>query len=105
MWQHLKLFGRLSVWCDVLRVLSDVVGGLLVLFALREMFIDLFHPTKTGSLSTVVGRQLFNMLRGRPAVLPAAGPTALVVVIASWLTLMALGFAFIYWGHLQTGFR
>jgi Ion channel len=82
-------------------------GGVLILaFAFREIFQDLFHPTRTGSLSDFVGRTLFRLLRRRPSTLSLAGPLSLIVVILSWAFAQAVGFALLYWigfpGQFQT---
>jgi hypothetical protein len=81
-------------------------GVLILAFAFREIFQDLFHPTRTGSLSDFVGRTLFRFLRRRNSTLSLAGPLSLVVVILCWAFAQAVGFALIYWvgfpGEFQT---
>lgn len=77
----------------------------MVGFALREVFQDLFHPARVGSLSDFVGRTLFRLLRRRSPTRSLAGPLSLVVVIFSWALLQAVGFALIYWAAFPSGFR
>ncbi len=82
-----------------------VAGVLLVAFAFREIFQDLFHPTRVGSLSDFIARTVFGLLRRRPRALNLAGPLALVIVVLGWALLQAVGFALIYWGAFPGGFR
>ena len=78
-------------------VLAAAAGVLILAFAFREMFHDLFHPSEGGSLSGIISRGIFGILRRRPGSLSLAGPLATVVVIFSWAILLAIGFALIYW--------
>jgi Ion channel len=41
----------------------------------------------------------------RERLFAAAGPTALVVVIATWALLLILGWALVFWPHVPDGFR
>ena len=43
-------------------------GTLLVVFGLREVFRDIFHPTASGSLSDFVGRLASLLMRPRGCV-------------------------------------
>lgn len=76
-------------------VFIEAAGVFLVLFTLRDVFHDIFHPTRSGSLSDVVGRTASKWLR-HTFLRPAVGPLALVVVIASWAMLISIAFALIY---------
>src|SRR6187402_625042 len=51
-----------------------LVGILVLLFTLREIFQDLFHPSESGSLSEFIARGLFSFLRPYPKLLSDAGP-------------------------------
>jgi hypothetical protein len=86
--------------------LKAIPGVLILGFTFREIFQDLFHPTRTGSLSDFIGRTLFNVLRRSHSTLSLAGPLSLVVVILCWAFAQAAGFALIYWigfpGEFQT---
>jgi hypothetical protein len=64
--------------------------------ALREIFIDLFQPSGSGTLSALVGRWTFQLARRLRFLLAIAGPLALVIVIGCWTFLLAAGFALIY---------
>ncbi|MGI8958884.1 MAG: hypothetical protein ACR2IV_03795 [Bryobacteraceae bacterium] len=85
--------------------LKPVAGVLILAFAFREIFQDLFHPTRTGSLSDFIGRTLFRLLRRRHSTLSLAGPLSLVIVILSWAFAQAVGFALIYWGVFRANFK
>jgi hypothetical protein len=84
---------------------KPVVGGAIVLFALREMFQDLFHPSKSGALSDWIGHRIFLLLRRWPSILNSAGPLAVVVSILFWAGLLVLGFAVIYWSVFPWAFQ
>ncbi len=73
------------------------LGAAIVLFAVREMFNDLFHPTQSGALSEWIASRLFRLYRHWPSLLPTSGPLSIAVVIFTWAMLLATGFALIYW--------
>ena len=77
--------------------LYEIVGTLLVLLTLREVFRDIFHPTRGGNLSEWIGRGCSVILR-HTRYRSALGPIALVAVVLSWVLLLALGFAVVYFG-------
>ena len=86
----------------------SLLGAGLILFALRDIFDTLFHPSGKGMLSRALPRPLWRGARRIgtrfPLVRELCGPVALLVVIASWATLLALGYAFVFWPHLSEGF-
>ena len=84
---------------------KPVVGGAIVLFALTEMFQDLFHPSKSGALSDWIGHRIFVLLRRWPSILNVAGPLTVVVSILVWAGLLVVGFAFIYWTVFPWAFQ
>lgn len=89
-----------------MRLLWTVVPGILIIaFAFTEIFLDLFHPTRTGSLSDWIGRTLFRTFRRWPRTLSSAGPLTIVLVILCWALLQALGFALIYAAGYPDSFR
>ncbi len=75
----------------------EIGGTLLVLFTLREVFRDIFHPTLSGNLSDAIGRGMSVLLR-HTRLRPAAGPLALIAVLLAWVVLLCIGFAIIYLG-------
>ena len=73
-----------------------VLGILVLVIAVREIFRDLFQPSGSGALSSYVGRWMFQLARKLTFLLQIAGPLALVIVIGCWTFLLATGFALIY---------
>jgi hypothetical protein len=78
-------------------ILLEVGGVVVVLFGLREVFRDIFHPTRSGSLSDFNGRAASILMRHTPLRV-AVGPIALVSTIAEWVAILVFGFALVYWG-------
>jgi len=85
--------------------LTTALGIGIIAGTLPEVFFDLFHPSRRGTLSDGVGRGLFALLRRRPRMLPMAGPLTLALVIAIWVVLFACGFALIYYGGFPRNFQ
>ena len=86
--------------------LGPVIGGsLIVLFTLREIYQDLFHPSQSGALSDWIGSGLFRLFRRWPPMLSSAGPLTVVTVIFTWALLLAIGFALIYWSVFPAAFQ
>lgn len=81
------------------------VGVALIAAVVWEVFNDLFHPGGTGALSDWIARALFNAFKQVPRVLGIAGPLALLMVIASWVTGLVFGFALVYLDAYPAGFR
>jgi hypothetical protein len=73
------------------------LGVAIVLFTVREMFDDLFHPTQSGAFSEWIACRLFRLYRRWPSMLPTSGPLSIALVIGAWAMLLATGFALIYW--------
>jgi hypothetical protein len=82
---------------SIQNILLEIIGTLIVLFGLREVFKDIFHPTHSGTLSEVVGR-IMSLLMRRTRLRPAVGALSLVATIVCWIATLAIGFALIYWG-------
>jgi hypothetical protein len=81
----------------LLRVVLEIAGTLIVLFTLREVFRDIFHPTRSGNLSDAIGRGMSLLLR-HTRLRPAVGPLALIAVLIAWILLLCVGFAVLYLG-------
>jgi hypothetical protein len=88
--------------------LLSLLGAGLILAALRDIFDTLFHPSGKGMLSRALPRLLWRGVRRIGVRYPLAqelcGPATLLSVIASWTTLLAAGWAFVFWPHLTEGF-
>ena len=89
-------------------LLLSLLGAGLILFALRDIFDTLFHPSGKGMLSRTLPRPLWRGVRRfgahYPVVREVCGPVTLLAVIASWTVLLAVGWALIFWPHLPSEF-
>ncbi len=85
-----------------------LLGVVLILAALRDVFHQLFHPGGTGSISGIIMKIVWRVYRGLarhyPSLLALAGPSALVAIILSWVGLAAVGWALIYWPRMPESF-
>ncbi|WP_433917011.1 potassium channel family protein [Streptomyces sp. NBC_01744] len=87
--------------------LPTLLGTLLVLAILRDVFHTLWHPTRHGGLSRLVMTAVWRLSahlgpRRRPAGL--AGPLGMVSVVVIWALVVAVGWALIYWPHMPERF-
>jgi Ion channel len=85
--------------------LWTIAGILVVCATLREIFRDLFQPSGSGALSSLLGRGLFGLGKRIPGLLPITGPLTVVVVIAVWTALITIGFGLIFWPHFPQDFQ
>ena len=89
-------------------LLLTILGGVLNVLVLRDIFHTLFHPSGSGALSNWGARYLWRLCRlvarRRPQVLTLVGPIVLVAVIATWTLGLVIGWALIYWPHLTEAF-
>ena len=97
-----------------LRILAVVVGVLVVVFTIGSAVKTVVLPRARASRIT---RAVFLVLRGafrviappsmrfdrRDRILGAYAPLGLIVLLASWLTLVLTGFAAIFWGLEDRG--
>ncbi|WP_406000274.1 potassium channel family protein [Streptomyces sp. NBC_00829] len=87
--------------------LVSLAGAGLVMFALRDVFHTLWHPTRHGGISRRVMTALWKLsqrlpFRNRGTGL--AGPLAMVTVVAMWAGTVVVGWALIYWPHIPDAF-
>jgi hypothetical protein len=89
-------------------VAITVLGALLVLVALRDVFDTLFHPHGQGvvseNLMRVVWRVTKRLAHGNHRLLSFAGPVAFITVIGTWGALVVVGFALIIWQQMPDAF-
>lgn len=86
-------------------LILPVLGALLILVTLREVFHMLFHPSGQGGLTIGVFRGVWaatGKLGDRARML--AGPVAMVLVIALWIAALIVGFSLIYWPSMPDSF-
>ncbi|SDE30592.1 potassium channel family protein [Auraticoccus monumenti] len=86
-------------------VLLTVLGLLVVLVGLRDIYHGLLHPSGKGALARGlisgvwwVSKRLGHRLGS------AVGPAAMVAVVVLWIALQALGWALVYLPHVPEGF-
>ena len=88
--------------------IAAVAGAALILVAMRDVFNTLFHPHGRGVVSEALIRGTWHawhrLARGRETTLSFAGPTAFLIVVSSWVTLVIVGFALIMLPHLPEEF-
>lgn len=82
-----------------------VVGVVVIVLGLNEVFHTVLHPTGRGRLSHVVSSATWNLSsrlgrRGRTV----AGPLAAVAVVALWATLQVAGWTLVYLPFVPEGF-
>ncbi|HYP54881.1 MAG TPA: potassium channel family protein [Solirubrobacterales bacterium] len=89
-------------------VVWTLVGSALIALALRDIFDVLFHPRGRG---VVARRVVLAVSRATRRLAPAgratrllAGPLGYVAVVATWATLLAVGWALVFLPHLPEGF-
>jgi voltage-gated potassium channel Kch len=89
-------------------VVWTLLGIALIAIALRDIFDVLFHPVGRG----IVARRVVLGVAGVARRLPGgsgtigllAGPIGYAAVVATWATLLAVGWALIFMPHLPEGF-
>ena len=88
-------------------VLTTSLGLALIGIALRDVFEVLFRHGGRGKLSRALMRGTWwafhRLAHVRPRLFPLAGPLALLLVVGTWATLLAVGWALIFWTHMSTG--
>lgn len=106
----------------MIAVLEQVIGTLVVLFALLDVFLTVLYARigtgaisrfGTGILSAAIARHTWRLFRRgseelghyRGAVLSFCGPLLLVLIVVAWALLLACGSALIIHPSLGTGVR
>src|SRR5205814_8182307 len=82
-----------------------IIGIVLILAAVRDIFHTLFNPSKQGDLSEWIARGIWRTTkRTIPRALNYAGPIAFVAVVLYWTLSMVFGFALIYFPRMSQSF-
>jgi len=88
---------------------TTIAGVALAALVMHDVFHQIFHPRGSGGTSGLIARGLWRgfrvIARSRPRALELAGPSIVVAVVVSWMLLMAVGWALIYWPRLPTDFH
>jgi voltage-gated potassium channel Kch len=89
-------------------VVWTLLGIALILVALRDIFDVLFHPVGRGIIARRVVLGVAGLARRVPGskgtIGLLAGPIGYAAVVATWATLLAVGWALIFMPHLPEGF-
>ncbi len=85
-----------------------IVGLLLVLVSVQDVFLTLFHPAGRGTMSDWVARGTWRTFRAAaqrwPAMITFAGPAALLLIILAWTGLVVFGCSLVYLPHIGSAF-
>ncbi|MFL5897590.1 MAG: potassium channel family protein [Solirubrobacterales bacterium] len=90
-------------------IVLTALGILLIALALRDIFDVLFHPLGRGLIARQVARAIAALARRAPRSTDTlgllAGPLAYIGVVATWATLLVLGWALVFLPQLPQGFH
>lgn len=80
-------------------VLSTAGGVGLIGLALLDAFAALFSHVKRGTLSHALVRAMWSTCHRLPGTggLRLAGPVSILIVLASWVVMLTIGWALVYW--------
>ncbi|WP_323791401.1 potassium channel family protein [Nocardioides sp.] len=87
--------------------LLSIVGVVMIVLALRDIFHTLWHPGGFGILSRLVFAGSWRVARLRLVASRAphlAGPLGLVATLGTWAALVVVGFTLLYLPHMPEGF-
>jgi hypothetical protein len=90
-------------------IFLTLLGAVLIIVALRDIFNSLFHPLGSATVTRLlIVRPLWCVFRRlgayRHTALESAGPSMVLAVIGSWVALLVIGWALIYWPRLPSEF-
>jgi Ion channel len=89
-------------------VVWTILGLALIAVALRDIFETLFHPSGRGVLGRSIAGGVWSASRrlvGRAdSARLLAGPLGYIAVLASWTTMLVVGWALVFLPHLPEGF-
>ncbi len=82
-----------------------ILGAVLILVGLNDMFHSLLHPRGRGAVSHAVLGGVWSLSRSLGHRFGSgAGPAAMVAVTVLWVVLQVVGWAMIYLPHVPAGF-
>lgn len=89
-------------------IFATILGTVLIVATLRDVFHELFHPSGTGGMSGMLMKaiwQLFRRLARRyPSVLTLAGPNNPAHHYRELVLVLTVGWALVYWPRLPEEF-
>jgi hypothetical protein len=84
-----------------------IVGALLVIVVVRDVFHTLFHPIGHGSIAPQVMKFVWWLLRLFPSdrrIASLTGPLGIALVVLTWGAIAILGWAMLYFAQMPTSF-
>jgi Ion channel len=84
-----------------------LVGVLLVVVVVRDVFHTLFHPVGHGSIAPQVMKAVWRLLRLLPAdrrIATLTGPLGIALVVLTWGFMAVIGWTLIYLAQMPEGF-
>jgi hypothetical protein len=94
-----------------MQLLWQIIGTLIVLAALADIYLTILHPRAESSLLSLwIARGVWHTLKiaapeqnkRRDRYLSYSGPTIILTILATWVLLLLIGFALIIWPALGT---
>jgi voltage-gated potassium channel Kch len=87
-------------------VLSTAGGVGLIGLALLDAFATFFSHVKRGALSHALVRVMWSTCHRLPGTgaLRLAGPVSVLIVLATWVVMLTIGWALVYWPWMPEGF-
>ncbi|MFD6859249.1 potassium channel family protein [Rhodococcus sp. NPDC060090] len=85
----------------------SVLGGVLIVVALRDIYATLWHPRGVGTVCRWVFDVMWRgaaRIRRRGRALGLAGPVGMVATVVLWSAMIVVGWALIYFPHMPAGF-
>lgn len=94
---------------DALSWLITLAGVIITLLALIDVFLTVLHVDTDGPVAWMVFLAIWKTIIGivravptaRRSLVALAGPMMIVVTFSVWIGLFIVGFALIYWPHLE----
>jgi hypothetical protein len=86
-------------------VAATIVGIVIIILGLRDMFHSLLHPRGKGALSHAVLSGIWRTSRALGHRFGSAvGPAGMLAVVVLWVVLQGVGWALVYSPHIPAGF-
>ena len=87
-------------------VLSTAGGVGLIGLALLDAFAALFSHVRRGTLNHTLVRAMWSTCHRLPGTggLRLAGPLSILIVLASWVVMLTIGWALVYWPWMPAHF-
>lgn len=96
----------------LLEIAALVGGAAIVLLGLADAFLTILHPDLDGPVTRLLNRFIWRVATGWARIMPgrrretlaSAGPAMVVADVLVWMLLPIVGYAFMVWPFLDSGF-